>query len=144
MSRILLPRRALLGGMVTLPLLPLAPLLPLGCARRPAEAPLAHLYGKEWVHGSYELYAGKYAGVQTAAKDSTEDAYKVLAQKGVAALDGLQARDVPFFMRVDSDGDGRCLWNVRNEQGSRVASGVYIYLITSGGSVKSGKISIIR
>ena len=44
----------------------------------------------------------------------------------------------------DLDGDGRCLWNVKNEQGSRVASGVYIYLITSGSSVKSGKISIIR
>jgi len=44
----------------------------------------------------------------------------------------------------DADGDGRCLWNVKNEQGGRVASGVYIYLVTSGGGVKSGKISIIR
>ncbi len=97
MTRILVPRRAFALGLVTLPVLPLA------CASKPAEAPLAHLYGKEWVHGSYELYAGKYAGVQTGAKDGAENAYKVLAQKGVVALDALQSRDVPFFMRVAPD-----------------------------------------
>jgi hypothetical protein len=57
------------------------------------------------VHGAYELYAGKYAGVQKRASDTTENAYKVLAQKGVTALDGLQAREVPFYVRVDADGD---------------------------------------
>jgi hypothetical protein len=103
-GRIYVPRRALIGGLVTVPFLPLLPLAPLGCASKPAEAPLAHLYGKEWVHGSYELYAGKYAGVQSGAKDGAENAYKILAQKGVVALDALQSRDVPFYMRVATDG----------------------------------------
>ena len=103
MSHILVPRRALIGGLLTLPVLPLVPLTLGACNGKPAEAPLAHLYGKEWVHGSYELYAGKYAGVQSGARDGAENAYKVLAQKGVVALDALQSRDVPFYMRVDPD-----------------------------------------
>ena len=97
------PRRALLGGLITLAALPLPQAL-VACANKPPEAPLAHLYGKEWVHGSYELYASKYSGVQSGAKDGAESAYKILAQKGVVALDALQARDVPFYMRVDPDG----------------------------------------
>lgn len=44
----------------------------------------------------------------------------------------------------DADGDGRCLWNARNGDGVRAASGMYIYLVTSAGSTKSGKIAIIR
>jgi hypothetical protein len=90
---IVVSRRALLGGLAAVPIV--------GCGGRPAEAPLAHLYGKEWVHGAYELYAGRYAGVQKGAAANTENAYKVLAQKGVVALDALQSRDVPFYVRVD-------------------------------------------
>jgi hypothetical protein len=89
---VILTRRAFLGGLVV---------VPVACNSRPAEAPLAHLYGKEWVHGAYELYAGRYAGVQKGAAASTDNAYKVLAQKGVVALDALQSRDVPFFVRVN-------------------------------------------
>ena len=81
-------RRALLGGLA------LASFAPLGCASKPPEAPLAHLYGKEWVHGAYELYAGRYAGVQKGAALSTDNAYKVLAQKGVVALDALDRKSV--------------------------------------------------
>ncbi len=73
---------------------------------RPAETPLAHLYGPEWVHKSYELYAQKYQGVQLGAEANSQNAYKVLAQKGVTALDALQTRDVPFFARVDESAHG--------------------------------------
>ena len=96
-------RRDLLGGFATLPLIALVSSPPLiaACGGRPPETPLAHLYGQEWVHGAYKLYATKYAAVQTSADETSHEVYRVLAQKGVAALDGLQARDVPFFVRVD-------------------------------------------
>ncbi|MBX3199274.1 MAG: hypothetical protein KF850_11070 [Labilithrix sp.] len=99
-------RRALLGGFATFPLVALvsSPTLIAACGSRPPETPLAHLYGREWVHGAYKLYSGKYADVQTSADESSQDAYRVLAQKGVVALDALQSRDVPFYARVDGGG----------------------------------------
>ncbi len=75
------------------------------CAK-PAETPLAHLYGQDWVHKSYELYAQKYQGLQTGAETSTQNAYRVLAQKGVTALGALQSREVPFFVKVDESARG--------------------------------------
>ncbi len=75
-----------------------------GCTRRPAETPLAHLYGKEWVHGAYSYYAKAYVDVEEHAQEGSFDAYKLLAQKGVTALDALQSREVPFFIRVAPDG----------------------------------------
>ncbi|OGR37566.1 MAG: hypothetical protein A2X29_00690 [Elusimicrobia bacterium GWA2_64_40] len=45
----------------------------------------------------------------------------------------------------DGDGDGRCLWDGRNSNGTAAASGVYIYLVNSpAGGKKTGRISIIR
>jgi hypothetical protein len=97
-------RRALLGGIATFPLIAVVSSPPLlaACGGRP-ETPLAHLYGKDWVHGAYRMYATKYAGVQTSADASSRDAYRVLAQKGIVALDRLQTREVPFFIKVDDD-----------------------------------------
>jgi hypothetical protein len=80
-----------------------APLWLPACAHR-EETPLAHLYGKDWVHGAYEMYAGKYAAIQTSSEEASKNAYAMLAQKGVIALDALQTREVPFFIRVD-DGE---------------------------------------
>lgn len=96
-------RRDVLGGFATLPLIALVSSPPLiaACGSRPPETPLAHLYGQEWVHGAYKLYATKYAAVQTSADETSHDVYRVLAQKGVVALDALQSRDVPFYVRVD-------------------------------------------
>lgn len=96
-------RRALLGGFATFPLVALvsSPSLIAACGGRPPETPLAHLYGQEWVHGAYKLYATKYVDVQNSADTSSQDAYRVLAQKGIVALDELQTRDVPFYIRVD-------------------------------------------
>ncbi len=97
-------RREILGGFATLPLIALVSSPPLiaACGSRPPETPLAHLYGQEWVHGAYKLYGAKYAAVQTSADETCHDVYRVLAQKGVVALDGLQSRDVPFYVRVDT------------------------------------------
>jgi hypothetical protein len=83
-----------------------APLwLPAACAHH-EETPLAHLYGQDWVHGAYEMYAGKYAALQTSSEDATQNAYAMLAQKGVTALAALQTREVPFFIRVDAADQG--------------------------------------
>lgn len=82
-----------------------APLWLVACAHK-EETPLAHLYGQDWVHGAYELYAGKYAAVQSSSEESSKDAYAMLAQKGIAALDALQTREVPFFIRVDDSEHG--------------------------------------
>lgn len=96
-------RRELLGGFATLPLIAIVSSPPLlaACGSRAPETPLAHLYGQEWVHGAYKLYSTKYAAVQTSADETSHDVYRVLAQKGVVALDNLQSRDVPFYVRVD-------------------------------------------
>ena len=96
-------RREILGGFATLPLIALVSSPPLiaACGSRPPETPLAHLYGQEWVHGAYKLYSTKYAAVQTSADETSHDVYRVLAQKGIVALDALQTRDVPFYVRVD-------------------------------------------
>ncbi len=101
----LVTRRLVLGGFATFPLIALVSSPPLiaACNDRPPETPLAHLYGKEWVHGAYKLYADKYNGVQEAADTTSHDAYRVLAQKGVVALDALQTREVPFFVKVSED-----------------------------------------
>ncbi len=100
-------RRALLGGFATYPLIALVsspPLIALtACGGKPPETPLAHLHGQEWVHGAYELYATRYAEVQTSSEASAQDSYRVLAQKGVVALDALQQREVPFYLRVAED-----------------------------------------
>lgn len=92
------PRRVLLGAMVT------APLWVPACASKP-QTPLAHLYGQDWVHGAYELYGRQYQGVQQGAEAQTKNAYVILARKGIGALDALQTREVPFFMRVDPAGE---------------------------------------
>jgi hypothetical protein len=99
-------RRALLGGFASFPLIALvgSPSLIAACGGRPPETPLAHLYGSEWVHGAYKLYAGRYADVQASADERSREAYRVLAQKGIVALDALQSRDVPFYARVDERG----------------------------------------
>ena len=98
-------RRNLLGGFASFPLIAIvsSPALIAACGgSREPETPLAHLYGAEWVHGAYKLYADKYAGVQTSAEASSTEAYRVIAQKGVTALDALQAHEVPFFIGVES------------------------------------------
>jgi hypothetical protein len=78
---------------------------PAACARREPETPLAHLYGQDWVRGAYGHYAAAYAKVQARALTRTNDSYRLLSVRGVAALEGLQAREVPFFLRVGPNAD---------------------------------------
>lgn len=101
-------RRQVLGGMTTLPLVALVSSPPLiaalsACGGPPPETPLAHLHGRAWVEGAYQLYAERYAAVERKAEAAADDSYRVLAQKGVVALDALQSREVPFDIRVASD-----------------------------------------
>ncbi len=98
-ANLVLPRRSLLAW------LSVTPLLPLACSPRPAAAPLAHLHGQDWVHGAYGYYARSYLDIQSSAERRTHDAYRVLAQRGIASLDALQSREVPFFIRVDPASD---------------------------------------
>jgi len=35
-------------------------------------------------------------------------------------------------------------WDLRNEQGSPVASGVYLYIVEAGGAEKRGKVVLLR
>jgi hypothetical protein len=70
-----------------------------------AQTPLSHLHGQEWVTGAYEMYGDAYLGVQSASEETSFDAYAMLAQKGVTALDTLQLREVPFHARVGGGGE---------------------------------------
>lgn len=82
------------------------PILPTlgGCKPAAPKTPLAHLYGEQWIHGAYELYAKKYDSIHTAAEYHSFETYRILAQKGMSALAALQTREVPFFVRA-SDGE---------------------------------------
>lgn len=75
-----------------------------GCERRRPETPLAHLYGQKWVTGAYTHYAQAYAEVEDQSERDSTEAYRVLVQRGVTALEGLQQREVPFYVRVDPGG----------------------------------------
>jgi hypothetical protein len=104
-----LSRRTFLGASLTFPSLIYLPSLPLiasSCGKREPETPLAHLYGRQWVHGAYEMYAGKYVSLQNHAETTSQQAYAVLAQKGIVALEALQSREVPFHIHVDRDRKG--------------------------------------
>lgn len=63
------------------------------------------------------------------------------AKVRIFGLAGTQVADLN-----DYDGDGRCLWNTRNPDGAKVASGIYLYVVTGPDSSdkKTGKVAIIR
>lgn len=110
-GRLFLPSRRLftlgLGGLVSG--------FAFGCAGQ--KAPLAHLHGQDWVHGAYQLYAGEYANVQKRTESETHGAYGLLAQRGITALDGLQRREVPFFIKAD---DASAAFKVQREVPDRL------------------------
>lgn len=75
------------------------------CTPSPPATPLAYLYGRNWVHGAYAHYARGYARIQSTAEDQSFAAYRLLAQKGISALAGLQRHEVPFYVCVSPTGD---------------------------------------
>jgi hypothetical protein len=44
----------------------------------------------------------------------------------------------------ENDKNGGIPWNLRNENGEKVSSGIYIYYAKNNNEVKSGKIAIVR
>ena len=44
----------------------------------------------------------------------------------------------------EKDGNGGVSWDLRNEWGEMVASGIYIYYIFSNNDSKKGKLAIVR
>jgi len=44
----------------------------------------------------------------------------------------------------ESDGNGGVRWDLRNERGELVASGIYIYYVSINSESKTGKLAIIR
>ncbi|MFH1958338.1 MAG: lamin tail domain-containing protein [bacterium] len=54
------------------------------------------------------------------------------------------AMETVFKREVTADSSGEWAWDVKNNAGEDVASGVYIYLIDDGLTEKSGKLAILR
>jgi len=50
----------------------------------------------------------------------------------------------PIRTLTETDGNGGVLWDVRDEKGALVASGIYLYRITSGGRSRIDKLAIVR
>ena len=57
----------------------------------------------------------------------------------IFTVSGEKVRTIAKNNNIDSVG-----WDLRNESGSKVASGLYIYAINSEGSSKNGKLVIVR
>jgi len=45
---------------------------------------------------------------------------------------------------LENDGDGQASWDVTNEDGEKVGSGIYLYVIKSAEEERSGKIMITK
>lgn len=75
------------------------------CGRSEPKTPLAHLYGREWVHAAYKLHGDEYAELELGATKSARSSYAVLARRGVVSLDALQTRGVPFHVRASQTGE---------------------------------------
>ena len=54
------------------------------------------------------------------------------------------AHGTPVRLLRETDGDGGTLWDLRDDSGSTVASGIYIYRVTSGDETFTGKLAVVR
>jgi hypothetical protein len=57
----------------------------------------------------------------------------------VFTVSGEKVRTIEKDSNIDSIG-----WDMRNDSGSRVASGLYLYVIKGEGSTKQGKVIVVR
>lgn len=57
----------------------------------------------------------------------------------IYTISGEKVRTIEKTSNIDS-----LAWDLKNDAGSRVASGLYLYFIDGGGSVKKGKLVVIR
>jgi hypothetical protein len=65
-----------------------------------------------------------------------------LAQRATLRVFSLSGRLIKSL--EETDGDGELVWDVRDEEGDPLSSGVYFYLIESSTDKKRGKLVIIR
>ncbi len=45
---------------------------------------------------------------------------------------------------LENDGDGQAVWDVKNDSGNELSSGVYLYIISNAGGEKRGKIVLTK
>jgi hypothetical protein len=57
----------------------------------------------------------------------------------VFTVSGEKVKTLQKDSNIDSMG-----WDLRNEAGQRVASGLYLYVVTAPGSSKKGKLVLVR
>lgn len=57
----------------------------------------------------------------------------------IYTISGEKVRTIQKYSNIDSIG-----WDLRNEAGEQVASGLYLYFVKGEGSTKKGKIIVIR
>ena len=70
------------------------------CAHK-QKTPFAHLYGEKWCTGVYEKYSQSYDGVYEGALMQTKTSYALLLRQGIPALERLQSRNTPFYIRLN-------------------------------------------
>ncbi len=75
-----------------------------GCGASRPSTPYDHLYGEQWCRGIYAGYAERYEAVRRGSASAASSSYRVLARRGVAALERLQGRSTPFFVEIDQRG----------------------------------------
>lgn len=61
------------------------------------------------------------------------------AEIDIFSISGEKVRHITKTTNIDSEG-----WDLRNDAGARVASGLYIFMVKGGGTTKRGKIVIVR
>ncbi len=78
------------------------------------------------------------------AQDASAITFSGMPNQGrvqILSVNGEQVAD----LSKNNDGSGLLAWDTKNSRGSRVASGVYIYLITTPqGEHKKGRIAVVR
>ena len=57
----------------------------------------------------------------------------------ITTLDGQLVRTI-----TESDGDGQAIWDIKNEAGEDVASGIYLYLIKSLSQEAKGRLIVSK
>jgi flagellar hook assembly protein FlgD len=45
---------------------------------------------------------------------------------------------------TETDGDGQAVWDIKNEDGEDVSSGIYLYVIRNNDTTKKGKLIITK
>jgi len=86
------------------------------------------------------VYPNPYTGIGPDGSESVMIAGLTReATVRITTINGILLRTL-----TEQNGDGGVLWDLRNQNGNRVASGIYLYYITNGAQQKKGKFAILR